>query len=53
MNDKGSRLTDVLNDEKTWRNNWADGHWKGAAEDRPYKIKMFDERYVTRYGPYL
>lgn len=51
MNDKGSKVTDVLNDERTWAGNWADGHWKGDAKDRPAKINMFNERYFQYYGP--
>jgi len=51
MNDKGSKVTDVLNDERTWAGNWADGHWKGEAKNRPAKIDMFNERYFQYYGP--
>jgi len=51
MNDKGSKVTDVLNDERKWSANWADGHWKGDAELRPAKINMFNERYLEYYGP--
>jgi len=50
MNDKGSKITDILNDERTWAGNWADGHWKGDPENRPAKINMFNERYNELYN---
>lgn len=51
QNDPKTKLDTLVTGQVTEADAWADWHWKGAKEDRPAKIEMFEERFASDVQP--